>query len=411
MRYSKLFGKTVRRAPKEAKAISHQLLVRAGYINQLMAGVYSFLPLGWRVHQKIGDIIREEMNAIGGQEVFLPTLQPKSLWEETGRWEEMEPPLFKLRDQHKKELTLGPTHEEVVTDLVRQQVRSYRDLPFSLYQIQNKFRNEVRSTGGLLRVREFVMKDLYSFDIDKKSMSGYFQKVIAAYKKIFSRCGLKAVICQASGGTIGGSETYEFHILAPVGEDKVAFCSKCGWGVNQELAGDKKKCPQCGQVLQFSQSIEAGHVFALGTKYSQAMKAEFIDHNGQKKPVWMGCYGIGLGRLMATIVEVSHDKKGIIWPASVAPYAAHLLAVDPETAVRRQAEKIYLALQKAGLEVLFDDREDVSAGSKFADADLIGIPVRLVVSVQTGAKVEWKNRVRPKTELLTLEQAIKRLAE
>ena len=420
MRYSELFGKTLRRVSQETEAASHRFLIRGGFIDQLAAGIYSFLPLGWQVHRKIENIIRQEMDVIDGQEVFLPTLQPKSLWQKTGRWDNMDPPLFKLKDQHKRDYALGSTHEEVITDLVRSRVNSYRDLPFYLYQIQNKFRNEIRATGGLLRVREFIMKDLYSFHVDQKDLAAYFKKVMAAYKKIFSRCGLKTVVCQASGGAIGGSETYEFHVLSPVGEDKIFCCSKCDWGANVELVKNKKKCPECGAELKTSSAIEAGHVFALGTKYSKAMGVEFVDRDGQQKPVWMGCYGIGLGRLMAAIVEVHHDDKGIFWPKSVTPFQAHLVAVGAGSAMAKFADKVYSELLKAGAEILYDDREGVSVGVKFADADLIGIPVRLVVSEKTlhppaggsgqaGDKIEWKKRGDEKTELLTLKQVGERL--
>ena len=402
-----MFGKTLKTVPTEAEAVNHKLLLKGGFIDQLSAGIYSFLPLGWWVHRNIENIIREEMNAIGGQEVFLPTLQPKSLWQETDRWDHIDPPLFKLKDQHDRDYALGSTHEEVVTDLVRQRVSSYKDLPLYLYQIQNKFRNEIRSTGGLLRVREFVMKDLYSFHTDEKDLMGYFQKVIEAYKKIFNRCGLQIAVCQASGGTIGGKETYEFHVLAPVGEDKIIFCPKCNWGANQEV-GEQVECPKCHGTLEKSSSIEAGHVFALGTKYSEAMKAEFVDKNGVKKPIWMGCYGIGLGRLMATIVEVHHDEMGIIWPRSVAPYQIHLINLKTQNS-NLSGDEVYEKLVRAGVEVLYDDREEVSAGEKFADADLIGIPVRLVISEKTGDKVEYKERDQKESKLLTIEEIVELL--
>ncbi len=408
MRYSKLFGKALRRAPREAEAISHQLLIKAGFIDrQVAAGIYSFLPLGWRVHQKIAQIIREEMNLIGGQEVFLPTLQPKELWEKSDRWDKMEPPLLKLKDRHDKEFALGPTHEEVITDLVSRLIKSYRDLPLYLYQIQNKFRNEMRSTGGLLRVREFVMKDLYSFHETEKELDDYYQKVYHAYLKIFQGCGFKAIAVEAESGAIGGEYCHEFMMACPTGEDKIVFCEKCGWAGNVEAVGEKKKCPQCGYKTKFIRGIENGHIFKLGTVYSEKMGAYYVDRKGKKKPIVMGCYGIGLGRLMATIVEASHDKKGIIWPKQVAPYQVHLIAADSVS--QRKAEKIYQELKKAGIEVLYDDREEVSSGVKFTDADLVGIPVRLVVSEKTKEKVEWKERDKKKTELLSLGEVGRRL--
>lgn len=414
MRYSQLFGKSLKIVPKRAQAISHQYLVKGGFIDQLAAGIYSFLPLGWRVHRKIENIIREEMNAIGGQEVFLPTLQPKSLWQETDRWEKMDPPLFKLKDQHQKEYALGSTHEEVITDLVRRFVKSYKDLPLYLYQIQNKFRNEIRATSGLLRVREFMMKDLYSFHTSEKDLANYYHKVIEAYKKIFTRCGFVVKLVEASSGTIGGDISHEFMMLCETGEDKIVFCPKCDFASSKEKP---KSCPKCQSALETGRAIENGHVFKLGTKYSKSMGAYFIDKDGRKKLIWMGCYGIGLGRLMATVVEAHHDEKGIIWPKAIAPFEAHLVEISNRKQVNTEARRVYEALNKKGVEVLYDDRENISAGAKFADADLIGIPVRLVVSEKTlrgtsgqaKGKIEWKNRDSQKTELLTLDQAIRRL--
>lgn len=410
MQYSQLFGKTLKIAPKDADTASHRLLVQGGFIDQLAAGIYTFLPLGWRVHQKIANIIREEMDAIGGQELGMSVLQPKSLWAETGRWDKMDPPLFRVEDRHGKELALGSTHEEVITDLVRNRVSSYKDLPLALYQIQTKFRNEMRATGGLLRVREFVMKDLYSFHASKKDLSQYFKKVVEAYKKIFQRCGVDAVVSQASGGTIGGTETYEFQVISDVGEDEIIYCLEGDFAQNKEVSTSKEndKCPNCGAKLKRAKTIEVGHVFSLGTQYSEKMGAYFVDKDGKKKPIEMGCYGIGVGRLMGTIAEVSHDDKGIIWPREVTPYDAMLVHIeDPGT--EPQAKKTYEKLTKAGIDVLWDDREDVSAGEKFADADLIGIPVRLVVSAKTRDKVEWKNRDSEKTELLTISETVNRL--
>jgi prolyl-tRNA synthetase len=406
MLYSQLFGKTLKKPPKGAGAISHQYLVKGGFIDQLSAGIYSFLPLGWRVHRKIENIIREEMNAVGGQEVFLPTLQPKSLWQESKRWDNMDPPLFTLKDRHQKEYALGSTHEEVITDLVRRFVKSYKDLPLYLYQIQNKFRNEIRSTSGLLRVREFVMKDLYSFHAEKKDLDDYYEKVLKSYKKIFTRCGFVVKVAEALSGSIGGDVSHEFMMLCPTGEDKILYCPQCDFATSKEVL---EKCPHCQSKLQNGLAIENGHVFKLGTKYSQSMRAYFVDKKGKKKLIWMGCYGIGLGRSMATMVEANHDERGIIWPKSVSPYQTYLLVISETKDVRRKADKIYEELQKNNIDVLYDDREDVSAGVKFADADLIGIPVRLVVSERAGDKIEWKKRDSEKTELLSLPQVIKKL--
>lgn len=407
MRQSTIFQKTLKKTPKEAETISHQYLLRADFIDQLSSGIYSFLPLGWRVHQKIETIIREEMNALGGQEVFLPTLQPKELWLETNRWQTIDPPLFKTKDRHEQDFGLGSTHEEVIIDLVRRRVQSYRDLPFALYQIQNKFRNELRATGGLLRTREFVMKDLYSFHADKDDLIRFYQKARLAYLKIFKLCGLKAKIIAASGGTIGGELTNEFMVISPAGEDRIISCTKCNWAANAEIAQNTKKCQQCGAAVQEERGIEIGHIFMLGTIYAEKMNVNYLDKDGKKKLIWMGCYGIGLGRLMAAIVEAHHDEKGIIWPEAVAPFQAHLLAIwsgNPKTdsKIKKAAEQLYQQLLQKGREVLFDDRQGISAGVKFAEADLIGIPERLVISEKALQKnsVEIKERDSKKTKLI-----------
>jgi len=402
MKQSKALIKTLKQAPKQAEAISHKFLIRAGFIDTAVAaGIYSYLPLGWRVMQKIADLIRSEMNALSGQEVFLPCLQPKNLWQETKRWDTMDPPLFKLKDRHKKYLALGSTHEEVLTDIVRRFVESYKDLPLYIYQIQNKFRNEMRAVGGLLRVREFIMKDLYSFHAEKSDLEKYYDKVLKAYEKIFAQCGLKTKIVQASGGTIGGSITHEFQMICTTGEDRLLICIKCNFAVNQEIS-QAKTCPNCNSLLEQARGIENGHIFQLGTKYAKAMKAHYTDKNGKKQLIQMGCYGIGLGRLMATIVETHHDSKGIIWPKNIAPFDIHLIALV-------NADKIYQELSEK-FEVLYDDRDE-SPGIKFNDADLIGIPLRIVVSEKTLAKnsVEIKKRREDKVELVKIKNLLNSL--
>jgi len=404
MLQSKLFSKTLKKAPKEAKIASHKLLLRGDFISQLASGIYSFLPLGYRIHRKIEEVVREEMNAIGGQEVFLPSLQPKEIWQKTDRWDHMDPPLFKIKDRHKKEFVLGPTHEEVITDLLKGRVQSYKDLPVYLYQIQTKFRNEMRFAGGLLRAREFVMKDLYSFHPDKKDLDKFFNKVLLAYDKIFKRCGLKAIKSEASGGVFTKEKTYEFQVMSKEGEDKIIYCPKCNWATNLEVTKIKagQKCPKCKSKLVKANSIEVGHTFRLGTKYSKALNLYFRDKKGEKKPVVMGCYGIGLGRLMATIVEINHDDKGIIWPKEVAPFQIHLIQIEDNQKIKKAAEELYRDLQNKAVEVLYDDRNDKSAGEKFAEADLIGIPVRVVVSEKTlkNNSIEVKKRDKNKTCLI-----------
>ncbi|MBU1017169.1 MAG: proline--tRNA ligase [Patescibacteria group bacterium] len=401
MLYSKLFAKTLRDYPKSAETISHKYLARGGFIDQLMSGVYTYLPLGWRVHTKISNIIREEMNKIGGQEILMPALQKKSQWLETGRWDKIDPPLFKFKDRHNKELALGPTHEEVVTDLARRFVGSYKDLPFAVYQIQNKFRNEMRAVGGLLRVREFVMKDMYSFHKDKEDFADFYKTVIKAYFTIFERCGLKEVrLMDADSGSIGGEYSNEFGVPCENGEDKMYVCKSCDWAGNVEAVGDKvAKCPKCGGGVVLKNNVENGHIFMLGTEYSEAMKAYFTDKDGVKKPLVMGCYGIGLGRLMATIVEQNYDDKGIIWPENVAPFDYYLTYVEEE--LKDRAFEYYKKM--LGVDVLFDDRS-ISIGTKFADCDLLGIPKRIVISkksIEQGG-VEIKDRRSGEVKIDTL---------
>jgi prolyl-tRNA synthetase len=558
MRFSKLFGKTLWQAPAEAESISHQLLLRSGMIAQEAAGIYSYLPLGWRVLRKIENIIREEMDKAGGQELMLPVLQPFELWQQSGRDVSFGKSLFTLTDRKEHTLALGPTHEEVITDLVHRYVQSYRELPLFLYQIQTKLRDEPRPRGGLLRVREFIMKDLYSFDADEAGLDESYQKMCQAYKNIYARLSLPALMVEADSGAIGGKDSHEFMVITETGEDEVIRCSNCGYAANVEkaqfaktdkttvpskvakllpleeiatpetktieevagfvgvptsqtlksvfysadgefifviirgdlevnetklrnalkcsefrlaterevieiglvpgfaspigvkgvkviaddsitsgssfivgankpgyhlrnanyprdfqvdliadiaLARSGDSCSKCRGKLSSARGIEVGHVFKLGTFISEKFGASFLDDVGKSRPIVMGCYGIGLGRLLAAIVEQSHDDKGIIWPLSVAPYQVYLcpLSLDKAT-VATTAEKIYQELQKEGIEVLFDDRDD-SPGIKFNDADLLGIPLRLTLSPRTlqSQSVEAKWRTEKKTQLLPLD--------
>lgn len=411
MKQSKLLAKTKKKISKDIAAISHQYLIKADFIEQSISGVYRFLPLGFKVLKKIENIIREEMNYLGAQEILLPSLQNKKLWQETNRWDTIDPPLFKLKDRHKKELALGPTHEEEIVDMARKRVKSYQDLPFALFQIQNKFRNEMRATGGLLRTIEFMMKDLYDFQPDKKNSSIFYEKVKKAYFKIFKRCGLEVVCVEASSGTIGGKLSHEFMLLSEIGEDKILVCKKCSYAANIELLKGAKKCIHCGGLLETKKSIELGHIFYLGTKYSKVMNLSYQNKEGKDKPVSMGCYGIGFGRLMAGIVEVHHDENGIVWPKQVAPFDVHLIAVENIADVEKVSKKLYKDLQGAGIEVLYDDRENKSAGEKFVDCDLIGIPIRAVVSVKTLKKncIEIKKRKERKISLVKINKLIKYL--
>lgn len=406
IRQSKLLGKARRAAPADADTISHKLLVRAGFIDQLASGLFSLLPLGYRVNKKIENIIRRQMQALDATEVFLPALQPAALWQESGRLTTMDPPLFQVKDRHDKNLVLASTHEEVITDLARRAIDSYRDLPLSVFQIQTKFRNELRPTGGLLRVREFLMKDLYSFHRTKDDLQEFYERVRQAYLAIFDACDLKAHVVEADSGSIGGSISHEFSIEASTGEDKVAVCPKCGWATNVQ-AQKQAACAQCGGPLEMRACIENGHIFQLGTTYTQAQGALFAAEDGTRAPIEMGCYGIGIGRLLATIVETHFDEQGIIWPAVVAPVDVHLIALQEEVRADAEALAQELANHK---DVLLDDRP-LSAGQKFAEADLIGIPTRLVVSAKTKAqnKIEAVERATKASRLLTHEELMRAL--
>jgi prolyl-tRNA synthetase len=542
MRFTRLLGRTLKEAPADADCVSHQLLVRSGMIQQVATGVYSYMPMGWKVLRKIENIIREEMDKAGGQELNMPSLQPIELWEKSGRLASFDKTLFIVTDRKEHKLVLGPTHEEIITDLVRRSVQSYRDLPQLPYQMQNKFRDEPRPRGGLLRVREFIMKDLYSFDADEAGLDISYNKMVNAYNNIFSRCGLPSVMVEADSGAIGGKASHEFMLIATSGEDEIIYCSKCDYAANTEKAisiknsapvqepcsieevatpglksieevasflcvshdqtlksvfyvadgelifavirGDLEvnevklknllkctelhmateaetreaglvagyasainlknikivaddsikmgsnfvaganradthlkninyprdfkadiisdiaktrpgdSCPRCNNKLLTQQGIEVGHVFKLGTFLSERLGAYYLDKDGANKPIIMGCYGIGVGRLLAAAVEQSHDEKGIIWPLPIAPYQVCLCPLKIEDAqVMEAAEAIYAELCAANIEVLFDDRPE-SPGIKFNDADLIGIPLRIVISTRTlktnSVELKWR---------------------
>ena len=425
MRQSQLFTKTLKNISVEETSANAQLLTRGGFIYKNSAGVYTFLPLGWRVIGKLCAIIREEMNAIGGVEVFMPAMVEKKYLDATDRWKI--PVGFEVRGKNEEaaSFVLGWTHEEVITAIAKKHINSYKDLPVFVYQIQTKFRNEPRAKSGLLRGREFLMKDLYSFHAAEKDLFAYYEKVKEAYFKIFKRCGLKPYYTVAGGGDFTMSNTHEFQVLAEAGEDTIFYCEKCGYAENKEISrlreGDK--CDRCSKgnrggkgTIRMGNAIEIGNIFPLGTKYSKSFELAYVDVRGGKQPVWMGSYGIGVSRLMAAIVEASHDQKGIIWPYGVAPFAVHLVSLVNEKAgaaaakVKKASEKIYRDLsagggstpggQKQGIEVLYDDREDKSYGEKFADADLIGIPHRLVVSERTvkSSSVEVRQRKSDKAQ-------------
>lgn len=382
MKMSELFAPTLRDDPSEAEIISHKLLLRGGFIRKLAAGIYSYLPLGFRVIKKIENIIRQEMNNAGAQELLLPAIQPAELWKKTGRWDVYGKELLRIKDRHEREFCFGPTHEEVITDLVKNNVSSYRELPLILYQIQTKFRDEIRPRFGLMRGREFLMKDCYSFDVDEEGLKRSYSKMQKAYQNIFNKCGLKFRVVDADPGAIGGGFSQEFMVIAQTGEDEIVYCDKCDYAISKELSNIEtdNSCPKCDEgVLKIERGIEVGHIFQLGDKYSSAMEAFFLDENGQRKPFIMGCYGIGIGRTAAAAIEQNHDENGIIWPIQIAPF--HIAIIPVNISDKNQeilAEKIYNELSCFGLEVLLDDR-DLRGGVKFKDIDLIGIPVKVII--------------------------------
>jgi prolyl-tRNA synthetase len=557
MRFSQSFIPTLKETPAEAEVVSHQLMLRAGFIRKLTSGIYSYLPLGLAAIRKVEQIVREEMNRAGAQELLLPMVQPAELWEESGRWQKYGPELLRLIDRHERQSCLGPTHEEVITDLVRNNIHSYRRLPLNLYQIQTKFRDEIRPRFGLMRGREFIMKDAYSFDADDKGASATYEKMKQAYQRIFQRCGLKFRAVEADSGSIGGSFSHEFMVLAETGEDTVVACTKCDYAANMEkaraaetpapddpqlkplekietpgkrkvkavteflnisprelvktlvfladdkpvavllrgdhevqevklcnllgvqeveLADDKQvyditgvptgylgpvglkiplvadlevgkmvnftvganeknyhslnvnagrdfsvdkiadlrqitaedNCPHCGASLELTRGIEVGHIFKLGTVYSKALKARFLDNQGNETPFVMGCYGIGVSRVVAAAIEQNHDKDGMIFPLPIAPVQVILLNLaGKDDKITGAAESLYQELLDNKIEVILDDRDE-RPGVKFKDADLLGIPLRLMVgkSFAKEGKIEIRTRKNGKVALLPLAETV-----
>ena len=406
MKISNLAFKPSKNPPANADTINHKLLVQAGFVRQLMAGVYTYTPLGLRVLKKIEQIVRSEMNAVGGQEILMPALQPKANWLQTGGWDNIDV-LFKLKSRTSREYALGQSHEEVVTPLAKELINSYKDLPLALYQIQWKYRDELRAKSGILRGREFYMKDMYSFHANQADFEKFYEEVKKAYLRIFERLGLTAKVTEASGGNFTDKISYEFMVLTSAGEDDIYYCDECSYCVNSEISKVKEgdACPRCGAPLKLGRASEVGNVFDLGKKFTEAFKINFIDQDGQKKLPIMGCYGIGISRSMGVIVEKYNDDKGIIWPKSVAPFSAQLISLK---GTEEKAQEVYKKLTEAGIEVLWDNR-DQSPGKKFAVSDLIGLPIRLVISEKNANKIEWKERSGEKIELISIEEVITRL--
>ena len=381
MYWKSLFCPTLKEVPQEAESLSHQLLLRSGLVRMLMAGSYTYLPLGLRVLEKIQTIIRREMNAIGASELLLPALHPLELWQKTGRDKDLGEVMFKFQDRRGRKVSLGPTHEEIITDLVKNNISTYRQLPLVLYQIQTKFRDEMRPRFGLIRACEFIMKDAYSFDQDLAGLDKNYKLMYEAYERIFARCGLKILITQADSGVMGGDLSHEFMVSAPLGEDIVMVCPKCQRA--QAFKGTVGVCSQCGAKLDKVNTIEVGHIFKLETKYSQALEANFADSEGKLKPVIMGCYGIGVSRLISAIIEQNNDAAGIVWPKEITPFQVIILPLDvTNPLIMQAAESFYQELKSCGMEVLFDNRDE-RAGVKFKDADLLGIPLQVIVGKES----------------------------
>lgn len=420
MRQSQLFGKTIRESPKDEVAENAKLLERGGFVYKTMAGVYDYLPLGLRVLENIKKIVREEMNAIGGQEMLTTTLQPKERWEKTGRWQELgEEVMYQFKDRSGRDLGIAATHEEPLTEIALRSISSYKDLPLYVYQIQTKFRDELRAKSGLLRGREFPMKDLYSFHADEADLAEFYSRTIdRAYKNIFKRCALDVYVAEASGGAFTKQVTHEYQVLNDAGEDIIFYCTACRFAQNKEVASmtEETLCPKCKGEVKKARGIEVGNIFPLGTKYSEPLGLYFQQKDGTKKPVVMGSYGIGVSRVMATIVETHRDDRGIVWPESVSPFRAHIIELpgrDEHSAakVKKAALDFHRKLLAKGIEVLYDDRDEKSAGEKFADADLLGIPWRAVISEKTIEKkgVEVKKRTDKEGKIVSEKELIRKL--
>jgi len=414
MRYTRLFGKTLREAPRDAELPSHRYLVKGGFIDQLMAGSWTFLPLGWRVVQRIMEIIREEIDNTGASEILMPLMHPKEIWGKTGRWDdpEVKKIMYQFKDQRGKDVCLSFTHEEIVMDLISKHLSSYRDYPAKVYHFSTKFRNEPRARGGLIRAREFLMKDLYSVHASEEDLMAYYEDVKRAYLKIFDRLSLPVRVVEASGGVFTEGYTHEFQVLVPTGEDTVHYCQSCDFAQNKEVfrGKDGAKCPKCGKgTVVSSNAIEVGNIFPLGQKYAEDMGVTFTGRDGKRKVPWFGSYGIGLSRVVGALVELYHDDRGIIWPRSVAPYDLHLVALSGGESV---AESIYRVAEESGLEVLYDDRDE-TPGVKLADADLIGIPVRVLVSAKSikAGGVEVSRRADGRAEVVPVDKLAGKIKE
>ena len=388
MKQSMLFVPTLRDNPKDAEISSHRILLKGGYIKQVAAGVYNYLPLGYKIIKNIENIVREEMDRIGASELLMPSLQPKDLWVESGRWDDYGKELIRLSDRHDRDFCLGPTHEEVVTEIIRDYVTSYKKLPLALYQIQTKFRDEYRPRFGIMRGREFIMKDLYTFHADDEDLDKWYLKVRGAYQRIFDRLDLTYRVVGANSGQIGGKSSEEFMVLCDIGEDSIIYSDESEYAVNIELVNLKEgdPSPDGKGYLKIAKGIEVGHIFKLGTKYSDSMKANFIDKDQKSKAIIMGCYGIGISRLLMSVLEQHNYEDHPLWPEEITPFKIHILPLDKiDSSNELIARDLYLHLNEK-YDCLYDDRDE-RPGVKFKDADLIGIKYRIIAGRKTSDKI------------------------
>lgn len=410
MELSKYPLRTYKDTPSDAELISHRLMLRSGLIKKLASGLFTWMPLGLRVIRKIEEIVRRELDSSGAYELLMPAVQPSELWKETGRWEEYGNLLLRIQDRHERFFCFGPTHEEVITDIVRKEITSYKQLPVNFYQIQTKFRDEIRPRYGVMRAREFLMKDAYSFHLDQKSLEDEYENMGNAYNNIFSNLGLNFRKVTANSGEIGGSMSHEYHVLADSGEDEIAYCDEEDFAANVEMI-ESKKAPDGGK-LSFARGIEVGHIFQLGDKYSKSMGLTVLNKEGKSVSPMMGCYGIGISRIVAASIEQNHDDKGIIWPGEIAPFEIIIIVLnDKSSDLTEKGQEIYKSIKAIGKEVVIDDRDE-RAGVKFAEADLIGIPQQIVLSkrgIDQGT-IELVDRRTGNKEDLSIEDLIQRIS-
>jgi len=408
---SKNFAPLIKDTPAEAEVISHQLLLRSGMIRKVASGIYNWLPLGFKTLKLVENIVREEMANTGSQEIFMPMVQPRDLWDDSKRWDKFGPELLRFKDRHERDFCLGPTHEEIITDLIRNNLSSYKELPLSLFQIQTKFRDEIRPRYGIMRGREFLMKDAYSFHLYQECLNDTYQTIREAYKAVFNRLGLDYKIVKADSGAIGGEISEEFHVLAESGEDTLAFSEESEIAINAELLINEnesidslqgKTFPDSQEEIKLAKGIEVGHIFQLGNVYSSAMNATVLDENGNRQALQMGCYGIGVSRIVAAAIEQNHDDKGIIWPKNIAPIQISVLPIFKESSDKTFifAEKLYKDLSKLGLRVMLDDRQE-RFGKKITESELVGSSYAVVIgkSYIENKTIELISRNGDKTEL------------